>query len=665
MLIERASLDFIGANVGDVVLIETPDGQRREIRIAGLVHDPSRLAAAVNGVAYGYITPGTLEWLGQPRYFDVLHIIVARNALDREHIQHVANQVRDKVEKGGRAVGYLYVPPPGAHPASDIVQALVLVLGALGLLSLFLSGFLVANTLSALLAQQVRQVGVMKAIGARAHQIVGVYLGYVLVFGLLALVVAVPLGVLGAHALAGFVTGILNVDIASFHISSQVLALQVAVGLAVPLLAALYPIVAGTRVTVREAISTYGLGKGRFGTSIVDRLLERVRGLPRPLLLSLRNTFRRKGRLTLTLATLALGGAMFIAVFSVHASLLLTLEDVLRYSNYDIMIEFSRLYRVERLEREAPQVPGVVAVESRGLTSVRRRRPDGSESGNILTEATPAKTGLFQPAILQGRWLLPEDENALIIDTEMLKVEPDVKVGDEIVLVTEGRETTWRVVGLIRAATLSIPPVPVVYVNQPYFARVMHSVGRASSLVVQTERHDAASQAEIAQALEERFESAGLHVGAIRTISEVRTGFGMLAGAIAALLFIMAILLAVVGGLGLMGTMSLNVLERTREIGVMRAIGASNLSVLRIVMGEGVTIGVLSWFVGTLLAFPLSKFLSDAVGIAFLQAPLSYTFSASSVLIWLVVVVILAALASFLPAWNAARLTVREVLAYE
>jgi putative ABC transport system permease protein len=131
------------------------------------------------------------------------------------------------------------------------------------------------------------------------------------------------------------------------------------------------------------------------------------------------------------------------------------------------------------------------------------------------------------------------------------------------------------------------------------------------------------------------------------------------------LLLIMALALGIVGGLGLMGTMSLNVIERTREIGVLRAIGATNGAVRQIVVGEGVLIGVFSWFLGALLALPLSRGLSDAVGIATLQVPLSYRFSTSGALLWLGLVILLAALASALPAWQASQLTVREVLAYE
>lgn len=149
------------------------------------------------------------------------------------------------------------------------------------------------------------------------------------------------------------------------------------------------------------------------------------------------------------------------------------------------------------------------------------------------------------------------------------------------------------------------------------------------------------------------------------TLDDVRQIISNQFGVIVSFLMIMAVLLAVVGGLGLMGTMSINVLERTREIGVLRAIGASTGAILRIVIAEGVLIGVLSWLIGALLALPLSWLMSNAVGVAFLQMPLDFVFSLRGLAIWLALVVALAALASFLPAWNAARVTGRDVLAYE
>jgi putative ABC transport system permease protein len=107
------------------------------------------------------------------------------------------------------------------------------------------------------------------------------------------------------------------------------------------------------------------------------------------------------------------------------------------------------------------------------------------------------------------------------------------------------------------------------------------------------------------------------------------------------------------------------VLERIREVGVMRAIGASDGAVLQVIIVEGVVIGLISWLLGTLLALPVGKLLSDAVGMLTINSPISYTVPPIGILLWLGLVVLLSVIASYVPAQSAANLSVREVLAYE
>ncbi|MCK4897352.1 MAG: FtsX-like permease family protein, partial [Anaerolineales bacterium] len=130
-------------------------------------------------------------------------------------------------------------------------------------------------------------------------------------------------------------------------------------------------------------------------------------------------------------------------------------------------------------------------------------------------------------------------------------------------------------------------------------------------------------------------------------------------------LLIMALLTALVGSIGLTGTMGMNVLERTREIGVMRAIGAVDLKIINSVIVEGMLIGLISWIFAVLFSYPISYLLLRIISEAMINAPIPLAFTAQGIFIWLGVVMMLAVLASVLPARNAARLTIREVLAYE
>jgi putative ABC transport system permease protein len=268
---------------------------------------------------------------------------------------------------------------------------------------------------------------------------------------------------------------------------------------------------------------------------------------------------------------------------------------------------------------------------------------------------------MIQPQIVAGRWLLPEDRDALVVTTSLAQDEPDVTVGDDIVLDIQGRETTWRIVGIMRPPQGSLEA----YADYGYLARVTRNAGRASSLQVETDKHDGAYQAQVAEALEERFSAEGLSVMASFTVAEQRAAGSQLYDILITFLMSMAILMAIVGGIGLMGTMLLNVLERIREVGLMRAIGAPTDAVIQIFVVEGAIIGLLSWLIALVFAWPLGKAITATVGEQLAGFSLSYTFSLTGVGIWLVAAVLLSVAASYFPAQNAARLTVREVLSYQ
>ena len=111
--------------------------------------------------------------------------------------------------------------------------------------------------------------------------------------------------------------------------------------------------------------------------------------------------------------------------------------------------------------------------------------------------------------------------------------------------------------------------------------------------------------------------------------------------------------------------MAINVFERRREIGVMRAVGALSSTVTRMFVNEGLLLGLLSWLLAVPLSYPGAYFFSDAVGDALINLPLDFVYSIPGMLLWLVIVILLSTLASLWPALQATRISVREALAYE
>jgi len=659
--LERQGAAGLGLKVGDTVDLLLAGDQVRTLKIAGTVHDVNANPFNFAGKTSGYVNGATMAALGGPSQYTFVTFANSGSHTDVAEIRTVAEQVADRIREGGREVANININRPGQHPAQSIIDTVLLLMGLLAVLATFLSAFLVVNTISALMGQQIRQIGMMKAIGATTGQMMAMYLGLVLAFGLLALLIAVPLAGLVAYGLTHWLIGMLNATPGPFSIPASSLVLQLFIGLAVPLLGAFVPVVAGARLTVHRAISSYGLSTpGR--RSLFDRLLESVRGLPRPLLLSLRNTFRRKGRLALTLSTLVLGGAIFIAVFSVRDSMYLEFDQTYGYYQADVNVDLAKPYPLADLEAAVAGVPGVVSMEGWNTSMLNILHPDGKNSDLVIVYAPPANTQLVEPVVTAGRWLQPQDENAIVVDNHFVALRPDVHVGDLLQLRIDGQNYPFTVVGIFRIA--GDPPNPFTYVNNEYLSKISGTADQVNSLRVVADGHDPARQSEVLTALQSRFKALGvaasLQVGS-EAISQKRSQIDLLV----TLLLFMAVLIATVGGLGLMGTMGMNVLERTREIGVMRAIGAENGAIFQLVVVEGMLIGLISWALSIIVAIPITQMLDNRLGNSLLTVPLTYTLSAGGIAIWLGVVLVLAAVASTLPARNAVRLTVRDVLAYE
>ncbi|MCB0105708.1 MAG: FtsX-like permease family protein, partial [Caldilineaceae bacterium] len=428
----------------------------------------------------------------------------------------------------------------------------------------------------------------------------------------------------------------INLTTPGYVMPTNVLLVQVGIGLMIPLLAALWPVIRGTAISVREAISDYGVGKGQYGSSRLDRLMAMLQGLSQPVKISLRNTFRRRARLILTLITLVMGGMIFMTVGSVRSSLQGRVEEVLAYNKFDIQVVFGRAYRSNKIEPALRAIPGIAAIESWANGSAIRIRPDGTESDPISVTALPADSTMVGPTMVSGRWLVPSDQNAIVLSQSVLTDEPDIALGSQVTLSIDDKERLWTVVGF--AQTTEFGGSVSGYVTDRYFAEITNRVDEASRVLITLAPDAPYSIDETAELLETHLEEAGFVVGRVNTVARIRSFTSSFFNIIVSLLLVMGILIASVGALGLAGTMSTNVLERTREIGVMRAIGATDDAVLRIVLVEGVLIGVLSWLVGAAIAYPAGYAMSNAVGLALFQSPLTYVFSGNGVTQWLVIV---------------------------
>ena len=671
IVIDAYKLPNTNAQLGDLVTIELPSGGTRQLKLVGITQDQTIGAyrgagGFFNSPVQGYLTLDTAEWLEQPfpTLYNTLYVTVQGDSRAPANLQQVSETVRRHLERNNIQIFNNAQRSSHDHPNLSLVSALVAVLLVIGLLVVFLSGFLITNTLQALINQQVQQIGILKSVGARRVQVVVLYLALNLLFGILAFAIAAPLAYQVAFRALVFLTQEINQKFYGFRLIPQVIGLQAAIAIIMPQIAALVPVLQGTRISVQEALSGI-LQDQPPGQGWLERSLSGLRNFSMILVVSLRNTFRRKGRLVLTLITLTLGGAVFIATFNVRVSLNAFIGQIVQYFLADVNITFDRSYRIEEISPLILEVPGVASVEGWAFGQAEILLADDQVGESVSLLAPPVDSPLVEPIMLSGRWVLPGDRNAIALSELFIERFPDIQIGDTIRFKVNGDETEWVVVGFYQLAG-KISGFSA-YTSYEYLSELINQPGKAVTYRVVADSPDLSlkQQEQLGQRIEAHLEQYGIETADVTTglsLTQLAAdGFNILT----ALLLFLAILTAMVGSIGLTGTMSLNVMERTREIGVLRAIGASDRMLMRMVLIEGALIGMISWLLASLLAFPISGVMAESINQALFGAQSNLGFTPIGFAIWLGVVVVLSILASVMPARNATRLTIREVLSYE
>lgn len=666
MLIERDAVQVAHAKMGETFVIRTEDRQDHTLRISGRVHDVGLAQARMENSVYGYITLQTLAQLRLRPVLDLLYIQVATNKYDEAHIRRVAETLKERLEAAGFTVHGVEIPVPGKHPHADLMQVLLAAMFSFGVLLLALSGVLALNFIAALMAAQVRQIGIMKAIGGTRWQIARIYLLEALLLGGIATTIAIPAGLWGTHLLCGYMATFLNFDVTSSAIPAWVFALTALVGLFVPVVASALPVWRATSMPARMALANTGTSQVQFGQSAVDRMLAGLGGGVRPLILSMRNSFRRRMRLLLTCITLTCAGVFFMTAVNLRTSMIRTNERLFAAQKYDLTINFGQMYGVDKIDRALHEVPGVIGSENwiaaRGVlvqAGNRGGRAVNASRNEFTVIGMPATSELFFPVLQQGRGLRAGDDEGIVLNQTLAARNPQVKVGDRVTLQMGQIEMKGHVVGIDREP---LAPPMIAYIPISVLAHVYPRMANLTHIVVK--RTDAPAIEAMREAMDRNLESEGIREFGISSTTQYRVAVNEHMLMIYVFLVVAACVVAGVGGLGLATTMGVNVVERRREIGVLRAIGGTPRMISAILVLEAVTIAVLAWSVAALLAWPLSKAIAGMIGRS-IHGTFDFSVAPLGLIVCFTVSVLLATVASLLPAGSALRLSVREALSYE
>ena len=670
--IERLSAKAFGINLGDHLQLETAQGEETFV-VEGIIRHPFVKPPAFGGQMHVFIAPEAAEKFRINPHSARQVLLQTRLPYSAEKARLLAGTVRSHLSQLGIGVNATLLQNPEEHWGRPVFSGINLILSMMAWASLGMSAVLILNIIAALITQQTEQIGVMKALGATRAKIARLYLSEVLVLALVGVVLAIPLSWAGAYYSSRWLLDLFNIALPEYAYSTRALYFIVVGGLLAPCLAALYPIWRGTKISVRSALGSYGLGGDYASPAWVQWLETSVfKRLPTLFAVSLGNLLRRKARLFWTQSVLIIAGVLFMVILSLLASVNLTLDHELARSRYAVRLGFSVAQspaQLEQLLRLQPETTGIEfwnRLPAEFSYQGELVRPAGSLGAQLL--GLPVTTQFYQPLITAGRWFTAQDaqQQVLVLNADTAE-RNGIQVGDTLqVNLMHAGPGDWLVIGLYRWFVGTGYVVEPVYAPLATLQNLTHQTEQASLAVLSADIASLAQEKIYMEQLKETLRQQHLPLDNNTTVAKLeqrqfaqnqfRPLISMLLG--------LAVLITAVATIGLSGTLALSVLQRTREIGILRALGASSPTIFKLFLLEGCLHGVCAWVISVALAYWLAPPLAHALGVTMLGMQLDFCFAQYAVWLWLAIVSLIVLIASYAPAKNATRFVVRDCLNY-
>ena len=653
LYLEENTLKSFHLHIGDDVWVETSNGKRRKMTITGTLQSPGEETTFLTKTGLGYIHPDDLKLFGYSKRWNWLSFTISGNKNDTQKAQDTAIRIKKFLEDRGIRVYSTHVPEKRQHWAFDIVQSMTIILEQLGILVFLAACGIVVNAIQSVLNHQTREIGVMQSIGATPRELSVMYFSSVLIYSAASLVIGIPLGLFGARCLTSFSMEMLGFDASTVGFSWRIIVFQVLAGIVLPQAACLWIILKGTRMSIREAIN--GSREQR------KALFRTLRGGSCSLRLSFRNAFRKKARTALCLMALTLSGTVILSVFSIRSSMEKTNQNSLKYNQYDIQIHLKRPASIHQIALALKTVPEVKTFEVWNQVYGNRLRPDGTYSQDLKIYVPKIHSAFVKPDVIKGRWLQPEDKNAIVLDTYLLQSEKGIDIGDVITVDVNGSHKKLTVVGLIR----KVSGEAASYANPHLLDSTGLDVNRGSLINIVTTHHSRDEVMMLTKKIIKAFTAHKQSVSSYRLTSDMADQQEARTDVLLIFLTAMALLILTVSAIGLTGNTSLNIMERMREMGVLRAIGANDIQIFRIITSESLVISFTAWFFSVLLSVPASLALTYEIGEALFRAPLDFAYAYSGITLWFLISAAVGIIAGWVPIRNCLKQPIRNVIASE
>jgi putative ABC transport system permease protein len=668
IVMEYGDLGLQPFTIGDTVTVDTAQGTT-QLRVVGLARTPGHNPAS-SGNSEGYMSDAGLQQItagitsgGAPDATSGIDLRFQIAVKATNHTTAVATAIQQILPAHGVTVYAISVAERSSPPTNAIAGVFSL-LRLLALVAVVMSGFLILNTVTTLVAEQTAIIGTIKAAGGTRRAIMRGYLVTVGIYSLLATLPAIALGLLGGYGLASFLAPRVPIDIGPFVAPWQIVVLSLAVGFGVPLLAALLPLWNGTRISVRDALAAHGVSAG--GNGMLAWVGRRLTWISQTVWLGLRGVFRKRWRAALTLLTLTLAGASFLVVQTASASVAHAVGSVNANIAADIEGATDAPVSLAQLRSQLSAEGNVQRVERFG--PVQNVTTDWGEMEML---AFDPDTQIYHYQLTSGRWLADGETDTAVLSDDAL-ARTGLRIGDTLTIGNHGNQATLSIVGTVKQSTSHLGGIGALVTSIAAFNSVFAGKGGHAVWVFLVQARDRSPGA-VNQLTDDL--DALLNQGQTQNCTQVvcraqlRT-FGAETTrdqqnwfVLYALLYAIALLVGAVGVLGLANALTASVLERRREIGLLRAMGASGWRIGQVFWTEGLALGGIAWLAGGVIGLPLAFLFVRAFSL--LVMPTDFVIDPAAFVVLLVAVVVIASLATITPASRAAQIRIADMLRYE
>lgn len=660
MALERDSLKNLGnlkTGCNECVLITLPGNPEKEMILSGTVHAPGLAPASMEKYSYAFLTLDAAKNLGYTGWFDEMHIVSYDNRYDRDDLRALAARMKTVLLENGYYVARVDVPEPGKHPHGDQLKSLLFMLQSFTVISLLVACVIIINLLNFIMSTQTKQIAIMKSAGAVTWDIAPPYFLYVLLISVVAILLGIPVAGIFGNAYSDLAAGVLNFNISSYAIPHWVYWVQIAVGILIPLAASFYPIYKSCNITVKEGLFET---VGKVGKQTKSGAFRKwMRNTDSRILIPLNNVFRKKGRTILAVTALATGGILFMTSQNISASIDRTAGLSMKTFRYNYDVRLYGIYPPESVRSTLAGIEGVSDLMIYNAATVSFTKPDGTASGSYTVKTLPEDNSMIHFDYLE-RTDIRSVENGIIINNGMRDQETWIEPGMTLSMEIGGKLTNVTVVGIVS----EIPPMPAIYMNLDDYEKIAAGP-MTQNIFLSTEKLTPAQQLDVSRKIEENLSAAGIEISENWNIGLQRQAFVEHLNFILIFLSVISLLAVVVGGLSIASVIGINISERKRELGILRAIGANSRQTISMISLEVVLMGTAGWLLGLILSLPVSVLTGNYFGQIFLHSDLSNTLSVPGALTWLLISVAVSLLSGLVPAYKASRSLLREMLAYE